>query len=63
MLRVLMLDDHNIDIFSSPESLCSHIEHPSFNGTEEAFLENGARVSLFLEKSTSLKDFFMLILR
>lgn len=50
MPRVILIDDGNVEIFSSPESLCSYIEAPSFNGTERAIQEDGMIVELFMDK-------------
>jgi hypothetical protein len=55
MMRVLMFEQDNIEIFSSPENLCSYIEYPSFNGDEEACLESGETIRLFLDRGAKIK--------
>ncbi len=55
MQRILMFDHDNVEMFSSPENLCSHVEYPSFNGDEEACSENGEIVRLFLDRGASVR--------
>ncbi len=58
MRRVLLFDNGNVEIFSSPENLCAYVEYPSFNGDEEAILETGELVKLFLDHGTIIKGIF-----
>jgi hypothetical protein len=55
MERVVMFDHDDIYIFSSAQNLCAYIEFQSFSGNEEAYLENGSILKLFIDKGGYVK--------
>jgi hypothetical protein len=55
MQRVLMFSSDDIQMFSSSENLCAYVEYSSFDGDEEACLENGQSIKLFLDRGSTIK--------
>jgi hypothetical protein len=55
MQRVLMFDNGSVEMFSSPGNLCVYIEYPSFNGDEDACMETGESVKLFLDRGANIR--------
>lgn len=54
MSRVILIDD-TVQMFASPENLCSYVEAPSFNGTERAVQEDGMVVELFIDRGAWIR--------
>lgn len=58
MSKVILINGNELEMFSSVEHLCSYIEAPSFEGTEQALQEDGMVVELFLDRGAWIKNIF-----